>query len=201
MIDKESNHKRYVDILLGTGRAVTDAIETLEGLGFFEAPASASNHLAEAGGLCQHSLNVYDQAMAIRKAQISLGCDPKRIPEDSVAIVSLFHDVCKAEIYSPKEKFRKDDKGKWERYQGWEKDCSLYPLGHGEKSVMRLLRWGVDLDLAEMCAIRWHMAAWDLPESKEAKDNFSAACQQFPLLPLLIAADELATRITEVRDE
>ena len=58
---------------------------------------------------------------------------------------------------------------------------------------------GLELHNDEIAAIRWHMAGWDLVDSYEAKGNFNAACDKYPLLPIIIAADELATRILEVK--
>lgn len=190
----------FIEILKTTDRAGVDkVIAGLEKLGFFDAPAFSKHHLAEKGGLVRHSLNVYAQAMAIRKAQIELNLGiEKLLPTDSIAIVALLHDVCKAEIYKPEIKHRKNADGKWEDYYGYALDYAHMPLGHGEKSVIRLLRMGLDLTNDEILAIRWHMAAWDMSDTFEAKGNFGAACDKSPLLNVLIAADELATRISEV---
>lgn len=191
---------KFVEALKETNREGIDkVIEGLEKLGFFKAPASSKHHLAEEGGLVRHSLNVYGQALAIAEAQI--GMNPnlvKRLSPDSIAIVALLHDVCKAEIYKSEVKHRKNADGRWEDYLGYTQDYSYCPLGHGEKSVIRLLLMGLKLTNDEILAIRWHMGGWDLVDSFEAKGNFNAACEKCPLLSVLIAADELATRITEV---
>lgn len=191
---------RFIELLKSTNRkGVDETIAALEKIGFFAAPASSKHHLAEKGGLVRHSLNVCAQAQAIAAAQISLRPEiAERLSAESVVIASLLHDICKADVYKQVEKFRKDKNNKWEKYQTYEYDYSACPLGHGEKSVIRLLRMGLELTNDEIAAIRWHMAAWDLPDSFEAKGNFGAACDKYPLLPVLIAADELATRITEV---
>ena len=63
---------------------------------------------------------------------------------------------------------------------------------------MVLLRMGLELREEEIAAIRWHMAGWDLSDYREARDCFGKACDKYPLLSVLITADELATRITEV---
>lgn len=196
----EDNSNKFREILRSTNRkGVDEVIDGLEKLGFFQAPASSKHHLAYAGGLVQHSLNVYCQADAIRTAQIRLDAKmEERLPMDSIIIASLLHDVCKAEIYKPVQKFRKNAEGHWENYPGWDFDYSHCPLGHGEKSVIRLLRMGLEMTTEEIAAIRWHMAGWDLSAYREAKENFSKACDLYPLLSVLIAADELATRITEV---
>lgn len=191
---------RFIDILKRTNRdGIDNVIDGLEKLGFFDAPASSKHHLAEKGGLVKHSFHVYCQAMGIAAAQINLNPSiDKRLPPDSIAIVALLHDVCKAEIYKPELKHRKNPDGKWEDYYGFTQDYSYCPLGHGEKSVIRLLRMGLDLTNDEILAIRWHMANCDMADTYEAKGNFNAACEKCPLLSILIAADELATRISEV---
>lgn len=194
------DHKAvFIEQLLQVDRENLDkVVEALEKIGFFDSPASAKHHLAEPGGLVKHSLNVYRQALAIAKAQCELDPDvEKRLPNDSLAIVSLLHDVCKAGVYKEELKHRKNPDGRWEDYIGYTADYSSQPLGHGEKSVIRLLRMGLNLTNDEILAIRWHMGGWDLADSYEAKGNFSSACEKCPLLSVLIAADELATRITE----
>lgn len=199
-INVEENAARFREILRSTERdGVDEVLAGLEALGFFKAPASARHHLAAEGGLVQHSLNVYCQADAIRTAQIRLRAGiEERLPMKSIIVASLLHDVCKAEIYKPVQKFRKDANGRWESYPGWDYDYSHCPMGHGEKSVLRLMRWGFNMTTDEIAAIRWHMGAWDLSASHEARENFSKACDMYPLLPVLIAADEMATRIMEV---
>lgn len=192
---------KFIEELKSTNREGVDkVIEGLEKLGFFDAPASSKHHLAEKGGLVRHSLNVYAQAMAIANAQIQMFPDiADKLPLDSISIVALLHDVCKAEIYKSEIKHRKDPvTGRWEDYMGYTADYSYCPMGHGEKSVIRLLRMGLNLTNDEILAIRWHMGGWDLVDSFEAKGNFNAACEKCPLLSVLIAADELATRIMEV---
>ena len=192
---------RFVELLQATGREGIDGlIENLTKLGFFIAPASTKYHCAEVGGLCRHSLCVYDQARAIRKAELELHPELEdRLQIESIAIAALLHDICKAEIYKPCTRNRKNEAtGQWEKYWTWEAEYDHCPMGHGEKSVIRILTNGVKLTPDEMMAIRWHMGAWDLPDSFEAKGNLGAACEKSPLLDVIMAADELATRVTEV---
>lgn len=195
----EKNKELFTQLLMGTGRnGIEKVLEGIEKLGFFKAPASSRFHLAEEGGLLQHSLNVYEQAMQIRDVQVKMFPDlESRLLPGSVAIAALLHDVCKAEVYKQVEKFRKDKDNRWEKYLAYENDQSHCPLGHGEKSVIRLLWMGLDLTEDEIYAIRWHMAAWDLSDYWESRDSFGKACDKCPLLSIIIAADELATRITE----
>jgi len=196
----QQNTETFKKILRDTNRNGVEAvIEGIEKLGFFTAPASSKYHLAEDGGLCQHSLNVYMQADAIRTAQIRLDASLEaKLPLDSLAIVSLLHDVCKSDVYKKDKKWRKDKEGKWEQYDAYDIDYTANPLDHGVKSVVVLLRMGLELREEEIAAIRWHMAGWDLSDYREARDCFGKACDKYPLLSVLITADELATRITEV---
>lgn len=195
------NKERFIQALRGTGRqGVERVLSELEKLGFFTAPASTRFHGCEAGGLLAHALNVYDQARVLREveARICPAVDAK-LPDASIAIVALLHDVCKAEVYQEIEKFRKDKDGKWEKYKAYGVDYSAFPMGHGEKSVMRLLQWGLELTDDEMLAIRWHMGAFDLADSPEARGNFSTASEKVPLLAILVAADGLASHIVETQ--
>lgn len=194
------NKERFISILRSTGRrGVETVITNLEELGFFKAPASTIFHLNQPGGLLQHSLNVYDEAVKITGQQIEFRPEcADKLSQDSVTIVSLLHDVCKAEIYKEAQKWRKDSEGRWETYNTYEVDYSSLPLGHGEKSVIRLLQWGLELSDDEMVAIRWHMGPWDLAfQSSEAKSNINAAKNKTPLCAVLSAADGLASSVLE----
>ena len=195
------NREKFIEALKSTGRNGIDAVLAgLEKLGFFIAPASTRFHGAEKGGLLAHSLNVYEQAMALREMEIKLKPQlEEKLPVMSVVIASLLHDVCKAEVYKEVEKFRKDQEGKWEKYTTYGVDYSAFPMGHGEKSVVRLLRWGLEMTEDEMLAIRWHMSAFDMPDSPEARGNFTAAGDKSPLITLISCADTLAAHLTETR--
>lgn len=195
----EKNKELFTQLLMGTGRnGIEKVLEGLENLGFFKAPASSRFHLAEEGGLLQHSLNVYEQAMQIRAVQVKMFPElENRLWTESIAIAALLHDVCKAEVYKQVEKFRKDKDNRWEKYLAYENDQSYCPLGHGEKSVIRLLRMGLDLTEDEIYAIRWHMSSWDLSDYRDSRDCFDKACDKCPLLSIIVSADWLATRITE----
>lgn len=195
-----NNKDRFIGILCSTGRrGVENVITKLEELGFFVAPASTVFHLNYEGGLLQHSLNVYDEAMVIARQQIEFRPEMAvKLPLESVTVAALLHDVCKAEIYKEALKWRKDNVGKWESYKSYEVDYSSLPLGHGEKSVIRLLQWGMELTDEEMLAIRWHMGPWELAfQSNEAKGNSNAAKVKTPLCSVIGAADGLATFVLE----
>lgn len=200
MIDYLTNKNKFVDLLRSTRRAgIENVICKLDELGFFTAPASASHHLNEIGGLVQHSLNVYELALRIRSELLLIRSELViSLPEDSVILASLLHDVCKADIYIPAVKKRKTPMGYWQEYNGYDVDYSGLPVGHGEKSVIRLLQWGLSLTDHEILAIRWHMSAWDMAfQSYEARECLNDASAQCPLLKIIQAADGLAAGVLE----
>ena len=203
MIASEKNRKEIKELLLSTKREyIEDVVECLEELGFFEAPASTKFHLNEEGGLAEHSLNVCKVGLMLREQMIAL--DPEiadKLPKDSVIIATLLHDVCKADIYKKCVKKRKNNFGAWEEYEGFEVDYNNFPLGHGEKSVIVVLRMGFDLTDDEIMAIRWHMTAWDLPfQSPDIKGNYNAAKEICPLCSLVQCADNLSSNILERKE-
>ena len=196
--------KEFIELLETTNRqGIDDLVEELEDLGFFNAPASTKFHLNEDGGLVQHSLNVCKTALSMRKSMIELDDSLlEALPKDSVIIASLLHDTCKADIYKPTMKKEKNRFGMWCDVPGYDVDYSNFPLGHGEKSVIVLLRSGFELTDDEIMAIRWHMNAWDLPfQSYDIKSNFNKAKEICPLLSLVQASDCLASNLLERKVE
>ena len=195
------NKEAFIGILSETSRkGIDQVLAKLEELGFFVAPASSKFHLSCKGGLLEHSMNVYNAAMMIREQAVKTR--PKleeQLPLDSVAICTLLHDVCKTDIYKEGILSRKNADGYWEKYLGFQVDYSTgLPLGHGEKSVIMLLSWGLELKPEEMLAIRWHMTAWDLPmQSPEHKESLNAAKAKTPLVSLVQLADGFATGLLE----
>ena len=192
--------ERFIELLRSTGReGIEEVINYLEKAGFFTAPASTVHHLNYEGGLLEHSLNVYDMAVAIRGAIIAM--KPKiaeKLPEQSLIIAALLHDTCKTNIYKKTKKWNLGNSWRPQLVEAYTTDYSQMPVGHGEKSVIMLLSLGLKLTLDETVAIRWHMGAWDLAfQSYEAKSNINEAGNRYPLLSLIQSADNMATHILE----
>ncbi|MCI8998389.1 MAG: HD domain-containing protein [Muribaculaceae bacterium] len=196
----KEKRERFCSLLRQTGREnVEYVIEDLESFGFFEAPASVRNHYNHPGGLLEHSLNVYDMAMTLREGIIKMRPDMEAaLPVNSVILSTLLHDTCKSNIYRRVTRKRKNEIGMWEEVQEYEVDYSGLPIGHGEKSVVMLLRMGLDLEDEEILAIRWHMGAWDVDRhSVEEEKSYREAQRQSPLVALVHSADTLAAQILE----
>jgi hypothetical protein len=191
----------FIELLLTTNRNGIDRVlKELEELGFYDAPASSKFHLSCKGGLLEHSINVYEAAILIREQAIKVHPElEEQLPLASVTICTLLHDTCKTDIYKEGILSRKNADGYWEKYVGFQVDYNMgIPLGHGEKSVIMLLSWGLELKPEEMLAIRWHMTAWDLPmQSSEHKESLNAAKAKTPLVSLVQLADGFATGLLE----
>ena len=189
--------ERFCSILRATARENIDyVIEDLESWGFFEAPASSQGHGAYPGGLLEHSLNVYDSAMATRRDLIAMRPDlEKELPEASVAISALLHDICKSNFYKLSRKKKRNEIGIFEDVEAYEIHDEIFPVGHGEKSVIMLLQSGLDLTDEEIYAIRWHMGPWNL--SRDDERFYRQAGKQSPLQPLIHAADTIASALLE----
>ena len=189
--------ERFCSILRATDSENIDyVIEDLESWGFFEAPASSQGHGAYPGGLLEHSLNVYDSAMATRRDLIAMRPDlEKELPEASVAISALLHDICKSNFYKLSRKKKRNEIGIFEDVEAYEIHDEIFPVGHGEKSVIMLLQSGLYLTDEEIYAIRWHMGPWNL--SRDDERFYRQAGKQSPLQPLIHAADTIASALLE----
>ena len=159
---------------------------------FFTAPASARYHSSYEGGLCEHSLNVYDCLVSYldtKRAKETFGFD---YSDESVAIVSLLHDLCKIGVYKKGYRNVKDESGKWNKVETYEYDDQL-PYGHGEKSVY-IISGYMKLTREEAFAIRYHMG---YSSEREDPRNVSAAFEMFPLAFAVSVADSEATYFIE----
>ena len=162
---------------------------------FFTAPASARYHGAYAGGLCDHSLNVYHclvDYLARERVQELYGLE---YSEESVAVVALLHDLCKVGCY--KKSFRNvknDATGQWERVPTFTFDDPL-PYGHGEKSVY-IVNGFIRLTREEAMAIRWHMGGFD-DAARGGNFSISVAYDKYPIAVKLHLADLEATYLRE----
>ena len=122
---------------------------------FFTAPASARFHSSYEGGLLDHSLNVYDCLNSYLKSDRAKETFGFEYSDESIAIVSLLHDLCKVNVYKKGFRNVKDEKGVWQRVDSFEFDDKL-PYGHGEKSVY-IISGYMKLTREEAFAIRYHM--------------------------------------------
>lgn len=161
---------------------------------FFTSPASARFHGSYPGGLCEHSVNVYrclEAYLERERVRELYGLD---YAPETVALVSLLHDVCKIGCYRGGTRNVKGPDGKWQSVPTFFYEDNL-PYGHGEKSVY-ILSGFLRLTREEAMAIRWHMGF----SGDEDKRLVGQAFQQYPLAFALSVADMKATYFLE-KDE
>ncbi len=174
----------------------------LEGTDFFRAPASTRFHGAYDGGLVEHSLHMYDRLM---KLYIAEKTDPYQPGQyfptaeemESITIVGLLHDICKANFYGVEMRNRKNEQGQWEKHPFYVVDDRL-PYGHGEKSVY-IISGYMRLTRSEAMAIRWHMDGFD-DSVKGGSFALSGAFERYPLALMAHLADMQATYLDEVAE-
>ncbi len=161
---------------------------------FFTAPASARYHSAYEGGLCEHSLNVYDCLVDWMnrprvQEEYNLG-----YTEESIAIVALLHDLCKAGCYKTSTRNVKQPDGSWRQQLVYQFDDPM-PYGHGEKSVY-IINGYMRLTREEAFAIRYHMGFSGTEDNRDVGKAF----EMFPLAYALHAADSEATYFLEGKE-
>jgi hypothetical protein len=158
---------------------------------FFTAPASAKFHGAYEGGLVEHSINVYECLVDYLLRERVKTTYKISASNESVAIVSLLHDVCKINCYKPGTRNVKDENGKWQTVATYEFFDDL-PYGHGEKSVY-IINGFMKLTREEAFAIRYHMGF----SGTEDIRNIGSSFEKFPLSFALSTADMEATYFIE----
>ena len=155
---------------------------------FYTAPASTRFHGACECGLVMHSLNVYHAMMGrwFNEAEDS---------KETFTLVSLLHDLCKANYYRSGFRNVKDDAtGQWEKVPSYSVQ-DAFPFGHGEKSVYLIERF-LRLKPAEAVAIRWHMGGFD-DAVRGGSYALSNAYDEYPLAVKLHLSDLEATYLME----
>ena len=75
--------------------------------------------------------------------------------DETIALISLLHDICKVNFYKTDYRNAKNDQGVWEKVPYYTIDDTL-PYGHGEKSVY-IITGFMRLTREEAFAIRFHM--------------------------------------------
>ena len=156
---------------------------------FFKAPASTRFHGSYEGGLVEHSLHVYECYKRIVEHYSSIY--GVQMSEDSIALVSLLHDLCKAGVYKIEMRNKKID-GVWQQVPVYTFDDDM-PLGHGQKSAFLVMQY-CHLTPIEFACIAFHMGAFDAGNNPH---NVGDAFNGYPEAFLLSMADSEATYFVE----
>lgn len=196
--DVLANKERFISIYNEkiTRRGADKLLEWLdsEGSDFFTAPASTRYHGAYEGGLCEHSLHVYDclcSYLERKRVKEQYGLE---YTEESIAIASLLHDLCKINLYRVSYRNAKNEQGVWEKVPYYEYHDML-PYGHGEKSVY-IVSGFMRLTRDEAMAIRWHMGF----SGEENTNTIGKALELYPLALATHIADMESTFYIEGKE-
>lgn len=146
---------------------------------FLSSPASSKYHGCEYGGLFNHSLLVYKNALLMHKFY--------KVDEVNF-IACMFHDLCKSNRYI-RENVDTDKYVINDKYVGIE---------HGAESLRRLYMIvpGIDTTIVPepwQLAIAYHMGVFDVSETE--MKNFSKYSEMYPEVLLLHHCDMVATKI------
>lgn len=210
-MNTDTNIKRFEELMSRIPRdGIKELMDYIKQSDFYTAPASTRFHLACPGGLLQHSLNVYD-CLTAKKSSPLWGKYLEGIKEESLILISLMHDLCKANLYTIGYKNQKtydtdkvraanhsqvkhDDLGDfiWETVTKYETNDRC-PLGHGEKSLA-LCQHYVKLNADEIFAIRWHMG---FTEEKSQYNTIGEAMERWPIVLAIHEADLEASKLLE----
>lgn len=202
----EINKSRYLQLISTIeieGADTQGLVDYLLSSDFFTAPASTLYHSNYEGGLCQHSLNVYDALCNLAKMYA-----PNKYDYSSLVVVALLHDLAKVNFY---EKYimnkkhyhpagtKHDNQGNfdWIAEEAFKvRDAKERFLGgeHGFNSMIIANRY-IPMTYEETLAILHHHCGQG--ESKQLTD-LSAILNKYPLVTLLHIADFISTFITEV---
>ncbi|MBE7074614.1 MAG: hydrolase [Clostridiales bacterium] len=170
-------------------------LEYLEKTDFFEAPASTKFHSNFLGGLCFHSLKVYERF--VKRLQTEYGeAWQDKVSLETACIIALFHDICKVNTYKTDVKNVKEN-GVWVQKPYFAYSDPL-PYGHGEKSVY-IINGFLRLTREEAMAINWHMGSFD-PRVKGGFYGLENVFYSYPTALLFHLADIEATYLDETQE-
>ena len=188
-----ANRQRFIEVYRANiaREGSEKLLSYLENSDFFTAPASTRYHGNYEGGLCQHSLNVYDCLCDILARPRMKDMYGISYPDESVAIAALLHDLCKVTFYKKGSRNVKNEQGRWESVPYYTIEDNL-PYGHGEKSVY-IVSGYMRLTRDEAFAIRYHMGF----SGTEDPGNVGKALEMFPLAYALCVADMEAAYFME----
>ena len=186
------------------GARIDDLIKKLENSDFFYAPASTKYHDSVKGGLCDHSLNVYYNLRSlVRNKHLE-----DKIPEDSIIICGLLHDMSKMNIYEKSIRNEKvyseygtkhDNMGNfdWVAKETYKmKDAqNRFLYGNHEETAEYMVRTYIPLKLEESIAILNHhgSTSYDCVPIESVAPKF----EKYPLAALLHVADMISIYVDE----
>jgi len=195
----DENKAFIVSALRSTKRdGIEELINAMQIGGFFEAPCSSQYHLAEEGGLAQHSINVLKTIRSLNDAlDVSM-------PDETLVISALLHDLGKMGMYGKPNyvenwikdgrptKAEPEQKYKRSESKPFTTNTDLLYLPHSIRSVEIANRY-IELTEDEEFAITCHDGLY-------GDMKYIVSGHETPLYLLLHSADLWCSRVTEVNE-
>ena len=200
----QSNKERYINIMKTINKDINveEIVTYLEINGFFTAPASTQYHCAFEGGLCAHTLEVYDALVSLC---IMTDNDEN---SDTIKIIALFHDIAKMSLYEESVINEKvycdtgtnmDAKGRfnWCSRMGYKTRSVDTREVYGDKyfTAYLLISRFIPLSEEEMVILVNQYSAFD--NAGFANKELSTLMGRYPKIALLHSADIISSYVTE----
>ncbi|RXA20880.1 hypothetical protein EQO05_03970 [Methanosarcina sp. MSH10X1] len=170
-----ANETYIIELLKEIGReGIRDYIQYLEKSDFFVAPASTKYHRDYPGGLAEHCLNLLEP-LKLSNSRLKR---KEQLPEDSLIIIALCHDVCKEGLYI-------GDYGNYKTLEG-------HPANnkHSILSIERIKKY-MRLTRTERDVILYHMGLFSCYEygMEYTPEDLMRAIKRHPLVQIFAAID------------
>ena len=118
--------EQFLELLKQVKReGINELIEFIEKTDFFTAPASTRFHGNYEGGLVEHSMKVYE----ILKHKVETNMEPLNVNPETLILVPLLHDLCKANFYKIDYRNAKNALGVWEKVPYYTVDDTIWTWG------------------------------------------------------------------------
>lgn len=201
----ENNKKLFIQLMhelddrFGVD-AVNSLVNMLESTDFFIAPASIYYHCAYRGGLCAHSLNVYDNLINL------VAMKGYNYGKESLITVALLHDVSKLNFFEEYAKnvkhysdngSKRDEFGRFDWVAEKAYKAKEFPnrfvLGTHEMNSVFIISKYFDLNAEETASILNCLGEYGKSENYEITQIFNS----YPLACLLHVADMMASNLDE----
>lgn len=184
----------FRNTLLKTKReGMAELLDYMAECGFLEAPCSGAYHLAEEGGLLEHSLNVLHNAEKISAALIGAKNLTKEM-KDSIAICALLHDLGKmGQFEKPNYIPNILKSGEISKSKPYSTNPDLLYVDHEIRSIV-IASMFIDLTEEEQFAILYHNGMY-------GNLKYALSGKETSLFLIIHWADMWASRVTEVKKE
>jgi len=170
-----ANETYIIDLLREIKRqGIKEYIKYLENSDFFNAPASTRYHRDYPGGLAEHCLNLLEP-LKISNSRLK---EKEQLPEESLIIIALCHDICKEGLYS-------GGYGNYRILKG-------HPANnkHSILSIERIKKY-IKLTRIERDIILYHMGLFSCYEygMEYTPEDLMRAIKRHPLIQIFAAID------------